>query len=277
MTGLGIILILVTVFVSWRGLKDHSFFESYKFNIEKVLVYKQYYRILTAGFLHVSWPHLIFNMISLYAFSQTAELYFGPLLFLLVYFASMVGGNLLSLFIHRYHSDYSSAGASGAVSGIIFAAIALIVDMRIGFFFLPAIHGWIYGLLFVLISILGIRSGVDNISHDAHLGGALIGMITAIAIEPSVLSTNLVVILVVSIPAIVFMYIIATRPHILVTDRIFPQRQQKFYSIDHRYNAERADLQKEVDRILEKISRKGMSSLTRQEKETLERHSKTVR
>src|SRR5688500_5484668 len=108
--GLEIILILATVFASWRGLKDHSFFERYKFNIEKVLVFKEYYRILTAGFLHVSWPHLIFNMISLYAFSGTL----GPVQFLLIYFVSLVGGNLLSIFIHRNHNDYSSAGASGA-------------------------------------------------------------------------------------------------------------------------------------------------------------------
>src|SRR5688572_22455086 len=113
--GLGIILILINVFVSWRGLKDHSFFERYKFNIEKVLVFKEYYRILTAGFLHVSWPHLIFNMISLYAFSESIEVFLGPMQFLLVYFVSLLGGNLLSIFIHRNHNDYSSAGASGAV------------------------------------------------------------------------------------------------------------------------------------------------------------------
>ena len=274
---IGILLLLVTVLASWKGLKDHAFYERYKFNIEKVLVLKEYYRLLTAGFLHVNWPHLIWNMISLYAFCQSIEVALGPFQFLLIYFISLIGGNLLAIFIHRNHSDYSAAGASGAVAGIIFAAIAVIPGIQIGFFLLPAIPGWIYGLLYVLISIIGIRSNVDNIGHDAHLGGALIGMVTAIVLWPSSLSENYTVILVVSLPAIAFIYLIATRPHILVTDRLFPQKQQRYYSIDHRYNAERADLQKEVDRILEKISRKGMNSLTKQERETLERHSKTVR
>jgi len=273
----GILLIIITVLVSWKGLKEHSFYERYKFNVEKVLVYREYYRVLTAGFLHVNWPHLIWNMISLYAFSQTMELVFGTTQFLLIYFISLAGGNLLALFIHRNHSDYSAAGASGAVAGTIFAAIAVVPDMQIGFFILPAIPGWIYGLLYVLISILGIRSNADNIGHDSHLGGALVGMLTAILLVPSSLAANYPVILIVAVPAIVFIYMIATRPHILVTNRIFPQGQKKYYSVDHKYNAERADMQKEVDRILEKISRKGMSSLTKKEKETLEQHSKTVR
>jgi len=168
-------------------------------------------------------------------------------------------------------------GASGAVAGIVFAIIALYPDMSIGFFFLPPVKGWIYGLLYMLIAIVGIRSNADNLAHDAHLGGALIGMLTAIALQPSALTANYVVILVVAVPAIVFLYLIIVKPHILVTNSLFPQKQQKFYSIDHKYNAERINMQKEVDRILEKISRKGMRSLTRKEKQTLEEHSKTVR
>jgi membrane associated rhomboid family serine protease len=273
---ISVLLIIVTVLASWKGLKEHSFYERYKFNTEKVLVFREYHRILTAGFLHVNWPHLIFNMLSLLFFSQSFEYYLGPLQFLLIYFISLIGGNFLALFIHRNHSDYSAAGASGAVAGIIFASIAVIPDIRIGLFLLPPIPGWIYGLIYVLISILGIRSNADNIGHDSHLGGALMGMITAIAFNPASLSNNLPVILVVSVPAIVFIYMIATRPHILVTNQLFPQKQ-KYYSVDHKYNAERANIQKEVDRILEKISRKGMSSLTKKEKETLEQHSKTVR
>jgi membrane associated rhomboid family serine protease len=274
---IGLLLIIITVLISWTGLKEHSFYERYKFNIEKVLVNREHYRVVTAGFLHVSWPHLIWNMISLFAFSQSMELVLGVPQFLLIYFVSLAGGNLLALFIHRNHSDYSAAGASGAVAGIIFAAIAIVPGMHIGFFLLPPIPGWIYGLLYVLISILGIRANADSIGHDAHLGGALIGMVTAIVLIPSSLQENYPAILVVAIPAIIFIYMIATRPHILVNDRIFSQKQRKYYSVDHKYNAERADMQKEVDRILEKISRKGMNSLSRKEKETLEQHSKTVR
>ena len=66
--------------------------------------------------------------------------------------------------------------------------------MGISLFLLPSIPGWIYGLLFVLISIAGIRSRADNIGHDAHLGGAIVGMLIALAIYPSSLRENYLVI-----------------------------------------------------------------------------------
>ena len=278
MVTLGLLLIIINLLVSWKGFNDHSFFEKYEFNVEKVLIYRQYYRLVTSAFLHVNWMHLIFNMLSLYIFSQSVEDFFGPIQFLLIYFISMLGGELLALFIHRSNGSYTSVGASGAVCGIIFASIAVFPGMGIGFFFIPiAIPAWIYGLAYVLYSIYGIRSKRDNVGHESHLGGALIGMTLAIAMYPSALTENYLTILVIAIPCIVFMYIIITRPHVLLVDNNFFKTQQKYYSLDHRYNAERVNKQQEIDRILEKISRKGMKSLTQKEKDTLEKHSKTLR
>lgn len=176
-------------------------------------------RLISSGFLHVSWQHLLFNMFSLYMFSDSVELVLGSGKFLLIYFTSLVGGNLLSLLVHKNHSDYSAVGASGAVSGIIFAAIALQPSIGIGMFFI-FIPGWIYGILFVGISIYGIKSQKDNIGHDAHLGGALIGMLAAIALEPEALRYNYIVISLITIPAMVFIYLIITKPHLLLVDNL---------------------------------------------------------
>src|SRR5664279_1898625 len=177
MTNTGIItliLIIVNIAFSYKGFTNETFFEGYKFEVDRILINKDYKRLVTSGFLHVSWTHLILNMFSLYAFSGSIESDLGGLQFLLIYFVSLVGGNLLCLFIHRNHGDYSAVGASGAVSGIIFASIALYPGMGIGFFGLPfSIPGWLYGILYVLYSIYGIKSGKDNIGHEAHLGGAL--------------------------------------------------------------------------------------------------------
>ena len=222
--------------------------------------------------------HLIFNMFSLYVFSEVAEFQLGVLLYGIIYLASLLGGNLFSLFVHRHHSDYRSAGASGAVCGIIFASIALFPGMGIGFFFIPvSIPSWIYGLVFVLYSIWGIRSRKDNVGHEAHLAGALIGMFIAIASEPSVLSNNYLPILAIAIPSMVFIYIILTRPHVLLIDNNFFKTHRRYYSIDHRYNAEKIDRQKQIDLILDKIHRKGMKSLSKKERELLAEYSKTVR
>jgi peptidoglycan/LPS O-acetylase OafA/YrhL len=143
-------------------------------------------------------------------------------------------------------------GASGAVCGIIFAGIAIFPGMQIGLFLLPiSIPAWIFGLGFVLYSIFGIRSRINNAGHDAHLAGALVGMIIAICMVPGSFEQNLLAILAVTVPALAFIIIIATRPHVLLTnENIFNKKEIKYHSIDHRYNAEKAELQREVDRIL---------------------------
>jgi membrane associated rhomboid family serine protease len=273
-----LILIVFNIVFSYKGLTNHLFFERYSFEVDKVLINKEYKRLITSGFLHVSWLHLIFNMLSLYFFSGGIEFYLGGIKFLIVYFAALLGGNLLSLFIHRHHSDYSAVGASGAVCGVIFASIALFPGMSIGFFGIPiAIPAWFYGLAFVLYSIYGIRSKKDNIGHDAHLGGALIGMIVAILMQPSALTSNYFAILVITIPCILFIYLIITRPQLIFIDNHFFKAQLANYTIDQRYNAEKADKQREIDRILDKIHKKGMDSLSSKERQMLKEYSKSLK
>lgn len=270
-------LIVITILVSYKGFNDRRFFDGYKFQVGPILHKKDYKRLITSGFLHVNWMHLIFNMIGLFMFSGLIASTLGGFEFLLIYFVSLLGGELLSLVIHRHHGDYSSVGSSGAVCGVLFATVAIYPDVPVGLFILPPIPGWIYALIFVLVSIYGIRSQKRNIGHDAHLGGALIGMILALTLHPSSLIENYGKILIILIPTIAFIYVIIKRPTTLLVNNLFYNTHQDFYSIDHKYNAERADKQQEVDRILEKISKRGMSSLTRKEKETLKEYSKHVR
>lgn len=272
------VLILANLIVSYNGLNNRRFYNRYVFQVEKILVYKDYKRIITSGFLHVSWMHLLFNMFTLYAFGGSLEAYLGPFQYLLIYFAALIGGGLLSLYIHRNHAGYKSVGASGAIAGVIFGAIALFPNMSIGFFMIPInIPAWIFGLAYMLISIYGIKSKKENVGHDAHLGGAMIGMLTAILLRPTVLVENYLPILIIAVPALIFLYMIITNPNFLLVDNYFFRNQEDFYNIDHRYNQERANRQKEIDRILEKIHKKGMKSLTREEKELLKRESNSIK
>src|ERR1700761_85634 len=163
-----ILIIVVTVVVSYKGFTNSFFFDKYKFQVDKILLYRDYKRLVTSGFLHVSWMHLLFNMFSLYFFSGLVEGGLGPLYFLLIYFASLIGGGLVSLLIHRKHSDYSYVGASGAVWGILFACVALYPGMRISLFPLPlSMPVWIYALLFVVFTIYAIRSKKNNIGNES--------------------------------------------------------------------------------------------------------------
>ncbi|MGH2666385.1 rhomboid family intramembrane serine protease [Flavobacterium sp.] len=272
---IGLLLIIANVVFSYKGFSNGLLFDSYKFEVDKILINKDYKRLITSGFLHVSWSHLIFNMLSLYAFSGLLELQVGWFYFALIYFASLIGGDLLALYIHRNHGDYSSVGASGAICGIIFASIALFPGLGIGFFGIPfSIPSWLYGLLYVAYSIYGIKSNKDNIGHEAHLGGALIGMLIAIAINPNAIVVNYLSILIIFIPTLIFVVLIVKKPHILLVDNFYFKTHKKHYNIDHKYNEQKANEKKEIDKILDKISSKGIDRLTKKEKEKLDEYSK---
>jgi len=274
-----LLLIIVNVIVSYRGFKNREFFERYLFEIDQILIHKDSKRLITSGFLHLNWTHLVMNMLGLYFFGSGLETYLGPLLYLLIYFSSLIGGGLLSLLLHKNEADYTAVGASGAVCGVMFASIALFRNIHIGFLF--SLPGWLYGLLYVLYCIYGIQSRRDNIGHDAHLGGALIGMLTAILVRPSAFTENYGPILIITIPCLVFFYILVKKPGMMLLGvNYFKEpdvEHNKQYTIEDRYNTERLNKQQQIDNILEKIHKKGIKSLNKKEKEMLDEYSKSAR
>lgn len=265
---ISLIIIAVTFGVSYAAFKSSNLFAKLEFEVEKILLHKDYKRLVTSAFVHVNWMHLIFNLVSLFFFSFGLEATLGPIAFVIIYFASVVGGNLFALLIHKNNSSYSVVGASGAINGIIFASIA--VDPYMNILFLP---GWLFALIYVGFSIYGIRSQQSNIGHESHLGGAVIGMLVAILFYPTALTKNWLPILLVLIPCLVFIFIILRKPHWLLVQNTW-HNQNYNYTVDDRYNSKNKNTQQEVDRILEKIHRKGMNSLSRKEKEILEEFSK---
>ena len=113
-----LIIIAINVICSLKGFKDRSFFETYKFNVGGVKRGEKL-RLLVSGFLHVDLQHLLFNMVTLYFFANNVLASVGPLYFFLIYFGSLIFGNLLSYYFHQNESYYSAVGASGAVTGIL--------------------------------------------------------------------------------------------------------------------------------------------------------------
>ena len=270
---IAIVIFIVNLIVTYQGLRSSSYFDRYSFSIDSILVRKEYIRLISSGFLHVSWLHFILNMISLYLFSNILELYMGSLPYLVVYLAGLLGGNLLALLIHKHHSDYCAVGASGAVCGVIFATIALFPDVDIYPFMIPLpIPGWIFGLAYVLYSIYGIRSKADNIGHEAHLGGALVGMFTALGFHYTAFANNLFTICIISVPALFFMYFILKRPQVLYVDNFYFKNHPNA-TIDDKYNIAKTEQRQSIDAILEKIHQKGIKSLTKAEKEQLDEYS----
>ncbi len=269
--GLGILI--VTCLISYKGIEDYGFLDQYSFKINAILVHKDYKRLFTSGFLHADWPHLIFNMLTFYSFSSSLEMALGIPRFLALYFGSLLGGNLLALFIHRHDSRYSAVGASGAVSGLVFACIALFPGMELGLLFLPlSIPGWAFGLLYTLYTLYGIKSKKDNIGHEAHLGGGLFGLGSAILMFPHVLQENYLPILLIVVPSSVFLFLVITRPDFLLAENPF-LKHKGVLTVDDKHNIKKRADEKELNELLEKINKKGIESLSVKEKERLEKLS----
>lgn len=198
-----IAIIAANVLVSLRGFNDVRFFERYKFGVGAIQA-GQKDRMLTSGFLHVDVAHLFLNMLTLYFFADVVINWFSPAKFLIIYLISLVAGSLLALFFHKDEPYYSAVGASGAVTGILYAAILLKPDMSLFLMFIPIpIPAYILGIGYMLYSIYGMRNRVGNIGHTAHFGGAIGGYVTTLIFKPDLLFNETLMVILLAIPILI--------------------------------------------------------------------------
>lgn len=196
-------IIAANVLVSLKGFNDQQFFERYKFNIGAIKV-GQKARMLTSGFLHVDLSHLFLNMFTLYFFAEVVINWFGAPRFLLMYFISLLAGSLLALYFHRSESFYSAVGASGAVTGILYAAILLQPDMQLGIMFIPIpLPAYVLGILYMLYSIYGMKKRLGNIGHTAHFGGAIGGYLTTLLFKPELIFSETLMVVLLALPILI--------------------------------------------------------------------------
>lgn len=212
-----LIIIAATAIISYIAFSNHALFEKYKFNVGAILRNKEYVRLISAGFLHADLMHLLFNMMTLYFFGPIVIDAFGAFGFLLVYFGSILLGNVFSLYLYKNQSWYSAIGASGGVSGILFASIAMIPDLGINFFFIPiAIPGYLFGFALFAYSVymmLNPRQN-DNIGHAAHLGGAFFGLVYAVALQPERAVQNALYLGIMALPLMYMAYMVFVKKRV---------------------------------------------------------------
>jgi membrane associated rhomboid family serine protease len=284
-------LIGLNAYVSYRGFKSPHFLERFKFEVGAIQR-GDYQRIVTSAFLHGDGHHLFFNMVALFCFGEGLEAQYHPAVFATIYFLSMLGGGFLSLFMHRHNPDYSAVGASGAVSGLVFAAIFLRPGTPIGFLFLPiSIPGWAFALAYTGYSLWGMKKRSGNIGHDAHMGGAITGMIVAAAVAPDLVLQNITLFLVIlslfSAFLISYMYnpLMLSRGSAAPIDikqlkRMVtksPKKKKRKMNDTKTEEKEAKRLREEMDKLLVKVHESGMDGLTPQEKARLEAISKELR
>ena len=196
-------IMAVNVLVSLKGFNDTSFFERYKFGVGPINA-GQKERMLTSGFLHVDLSHLFFNMFTLYFFADVVIDWLGPVKFVGIYFISLIAGSLLALFFHKDEPHYSAVGASGAVTGILYAAILLQPQMTLGIMFIPIpVPAYVVGIGYLLYSIYGMKSRAGNIGHTARFGGAIGGYVTTLLLMPDIIFAETLIVLLLAVPIII--------------------------------------------------------------------------
>ena len=188
-----IVIVAVTVLVSWRAFNDRALLERLILWPPAVERRKQYDRLLGYGFVHADWMHLIFNMITLWSFGTAVERVFSewitPVGYVLFYLSAIVVSILPTYITHRNDANYRSLGASGGVSAVLFAFILFDPWSTLIIFPIPVpIPAFLFALLYVGYSIWMDRRGGDNVNHSAHLWGAAYGLLFTVLLEPKVLA-----------------------------------------------------------------------------------------
>lgn len=201
MLSITIIIIVITCLVSLAAFGNLRIQEDLIFWPAAMQRGGQLYRFFTYGLIHADYVHLAFNMISLWSFGQFVEkelfaYHFddkGKLLYVLLYILAIPISTLPDYFKNRSNYAYRALGASGAVSAVIFAGIALEPKLPINLFFIPIpIPGYLFAILFLVLSTFLARRGRDNIGHGAHVTGAVFGLIYTIVVGKLVANYDVV-------------------------------------------------------------------------------------
>lgn len=182
-----LILLAIILLISYRAFKDPLLFNQLKFNVRAVQL-GEYYRLLTAGFIHVDYNHLLFNGFTLFIFGGNALYGLGTVNFILLYMVSLLMGNGLAYYYHKSNPYYTAVGASGAIMGIVYSSILMFPEMKLAIIFFPIpFPAYVFGVGYLIYTLFGIKSQNDGIGHTAHFGGAIGGIICTLVFDPFVL------------------------------------------------------------------------------------------
>lgn len=185
-----IIIIAITCLVSFVAFDNPRLMGSLIFWPPAVTRNHDYSRLITYGFVHANWQHLLFNMITLYFFGRAMEgfinAHLGPYGFALFYLLALIASIVPTYLRHRNDDQYRSLGASGAVSAVLFAFILIHPWTMIFVFFLP-LPAIVYAALYLGYTIYMDQRRVDRTNHSAHLWGALYGVVFMVVMEPRVI------------------------------------------------------------------------------------------
>lgn len=186
-----IIIIAITVAISLAAFNNAEIYKKCLMNPFMVFQKGEFWRFITSGFIHANYVHLGFNMFTFYFFGPVVEQVFGQVIgstgyivYVLFYLSAIVISDLSVAWKKRNNINYNSLGASGGVSAVVFASIVYFPLSDICLYGILCLPGFILGIIYVIYSYFSGKNSNDNINHEAHLYGAIYGLIFALAIYP---------------------------------------------------------------------------------------------
>jgi len=187
-----IIIVGLSVVVSIIALQKSEWFYKLQFNPYQTIHRKEWHRLITHAFIHANWMHLGVNMWVLYLFGRQAEAYYnfhfetkGMFFFILLYLGGILFACLPSIKRHANNPSYNAVGASGAVAAVLFAAVVFDPWNKLYLMFIPIpIPAFVFAILYLAYEIYQDKRSQDNIAHDAHVWGAIFGILFTITIRP---------------------------------------------------------------------------------------------
>jgi membrane associated rhomboid family serine protease len=184
-------IIIITSAISLYTMQKPRVLSDFMMNPYLITKQSQYYRLITSGFIHRDHMHLIFNMFSFYFFGTQLEYIFqeifgtlGSVHFIILYLLGIIVSDLPTVWKHRNNKHYNSLGASGAVSAVVFACILFLPLRDICIYGILCFPGVILGATYLGYSFYSSKKSKDGINHDAHLYGALFGIIYCLVFYP---------------------------------------------------------------------------------------------
>lgn len=187
-------IIIATAVISLIGFTQPGILSKLMFNPYSIAHRNEWYRFITSGFIHADWMHLLINMFVLYSFGQAVEFYYhttfpehGSYYFILLYAGALIISVAPTYAKHKNNAYYNALGASGAVSAVLFAAIIFNPLSPIYIYGLIKLPGIIVGAAYLFYEYSMGKKQDGNINHDAHLWGAIFGMLFTISLKPSLI------------------------------------------------------------------------------------------
>jgi membrane associated rhomboid family serine protease len=183
--GFAAILFVLTIVVSLIGLNSPTLIDKLILRPYWLARKGEWHRLVTSGFVHADYGHLIFNMITFWFFAFPLERGIGSVKFAVLYLLGLVLSDLGTWYKHRNDPGYASLGASGAILAVLFASIIYAPGNSIFIFPIPVpIPAPIFAVLYLAYSYWQSRQNRGRVNHDAHIGGALTGLAFVAVTDP---------------------------------------------------------------------------------------------